>query len=862
MTFPSQINVKKSDGTLEPLNLGKILRWADWATQGCPDISLESLLTLSSASFYDGVTTNDITLAICKNCEDLSHISAAEGNYTEVEQYFTIARNLYIPNILKKANNNLKANLPDNFEIVSESFKISDDNVIPLQRYSIKTVLQAGINIGIYDEDLLDGSISDELLKYADEILDYSKMNLLYFGGLRQMEEKYLTQYNGKIFEDPQQHFMLIALTAVHSDIKTYSNGSDLEFQKDSLYNYYRINSEDESNSPTPFSVGLRTPFKSYDSCLLFEIDDTNDSIEAGMMTAQKATVAGAGVGASLGRIRAKGRKFRKNGKHAGLLGYLGQLSKTVKGSDQVSRGGSATVNLPFWHRDYYELVMLKDTSGGIEGENRYRHLDYAFHYSEYLIKKLRNNEKILLISPDVKLPSGKNVYDAFYNLSEDGVNYDDSEFVEYCESVLNDPTQDLEYISSLNTSCSRPGAIAYTYAYDMFGTFIQQVFKNGRLYTLNVNNVNNHSSFLDVVTMSNLCMEITEPTYPVSLSYNSKDNVYTPDPRSEAAFCQLGGIVLGNITKEDLKRVCYWALRLQEAVFNISDYSKISFSHRQKKRRSIGIGIVNIDHMLVKEVYSQYPESQWQHQVAKSTHEWMEAIKYWILDASIELAKELGTPELFDRSTYSKNILPIDTWEENDLTLFPYLLDWEALRAKGAIYGYRFSTHDAFMPVESSSVRFGKINGFEPPRSPVTNKGNKKLTVAVAVPEIAKYGKHYFYAWDKRSVDINDIILAKATNIQKFADQSLSLSWYYDVSDGRKVSELEALRRLFILPMYYGLKTSYYINFNRDSSDEMSADIKKNLTEEMTQEEKEFYAQLKELEDGSSGCAGGGCTL
>lgn len=163
-------------------------------------------------------------------------------------------------------------------------------------------------------------------------------MNLFYFGGLRQMEEKYLKSYNGDILEDPQQHFMIIALTLTHSDIKVYPNGKDLEFQKESLYNYYRIQSEDESNFPTPFSVSLGTPFKSYDSCLLFEVGDSNESIEAGMMTAQKATVAGAGVGVNLGAIRAKGKPFRKNGIHAGLLGYLGQLSKTIKGSNQVSR--------------------------------------------------------------------------------------------------------------------------------------------------------------------------------------------------------------------------------------------------------------------------------------------------------------------------------------------------------------------------------------------------------------------------------------------------------------------------------------------------------------------------------------------
>lgn len=173
-------------------------------------------------------------------------------------------------------------------------------------------------------------------------------MNLLYFNGLRQIEEKYLTRVGKQIIEDPQQHFALIAITAVHSDTKVYPNGMSLEFQKESFYNYYNILAKAKANNPTPFSVGLRTPHKQYDSCCLYSVDDDNNSIDVGMMTAQKATVAGAGVGVSLGRIRAKGKLFRNSGVHAGLLGYLGQLSKTIKGSNQVSRGGSATVNLPF----------------------------------------------------------------------------------------------------------------------------------------------------------------------------------------------------------------------------------------------------------------------------------------------------------------------------------------------------------------------------------------------------------------------------------------------------------------------------------------------------------------------------------
>lgn len=640
------INVIKSDGTSEPLDINKIIRWASWATIGCPDVSLENLITSVNASFYDGMTTNDITIALCKSCEDASVIAAEQKQYSLVRQYFDISRNLYIPSLLKKVNN-LQERYLSQDDIYSNSFIIGEDNQVPLNRYKLKSILKMGIDLGMYDSDLLDGSLPDELFEYADSILDYSKMNLLYFNGLRQMEAKYLTSYGKEPIEDPQQHFMLIALSLVHSDSKVFSNGKDLDFLKESVFNYYIQRCESRENTPTPFSVGIRTPHKQYDSCflkgspvntltglvnieditdqhqiilddgstakvikgtnrpykgtlynfktqinpedswyatedhqfrvkadphvdsliwkqakdivigdqlfiplrkefdndaaykqarlsnntlvstdwnkleilkqyflssgtkfkveltdepetdvdtptdsknkyklslitqdklseskllfssngvyvpvdsistkeiedtvydltvdgdnpsftinslavhncLLFEIDDDNNSIDVGMMVAHKATVAGAGVGVSVGAIRAKGKLFRKTHIHNGVLGYLGQLTKTIKGSSQQTRGGSATVNMSVWHRDFYELVMLKDVTSGIEGENRFRDLDYCFHFSQYILSKLSTNGKILLASPNELTESGKTLYEAFYNVNENG-EYDDS---------------------------------------------------------------------------------------------------------------------------------------------------------------------------------------------------------------------------------------------------------------------------------------------------------------------------------------------------------------------------------------------------------------------------------------------------
>lgn len=332
------INVKKLDGTLEPLDVNKILRWGHWAGSESPDISFESVLTFTATAFYDGVSTSEITAAICRACEDLAKAASDEEDYNLTQQYNSLARNLYIPSILKKANHFQAKHMSDEDVLKGITYPISNGNVVPLQRFKIKSLVNVGVDLNTYDPELLDGTITDELFNYADEIIDYTRMNLHPYGGLRQIEEKYLRRSDGSLLEDPQQLFILMSLAATHSDIKTYPNGSDIEFQKTALLNYYQILSTGEMNSPTPFLLSLRTDFKQYDSCCLFSIGDENNSIKAGMSVAMEATVAGAGVGVSLGRIRSKGTRFRKMGKHQGVLGYLGQLTKTVKASNQESR--------------------------------------------------------------------------------------------------------------------------------------------------------------------------------------------------------------------------------------------------------------------------------------------------------------------------------------------------------------------------------------------------------------------------------------------------------------------------------------------------------------------------------------------
>ena len=336
-------------------------------------------------------------------------------------------------------------------------------------------------------------------------------------------------------------------------------------------------------------------------------------------------------------------------------------------------------------------------------------------------------------------------------------------------------------------------------------------------------------------------------------------------------SFCQLGGLVMSpTVTKEELPRIAYWMLRFQEAVFNTSEYSKISFSQKQKDRRNIGIGLVNYQYLLVREVYSKYPESEWVSRVAEVTHDWYEAIQFNLIKANIKLAQELGPCGLASDSKYSKGILPIDHYYKTKLTDFPLKQDWESLRPLAIKYGVRFSTITALMPVESSSVIYNLISGIDFPRKPAVYKGNKVLSVLVTVPEIAKYGKHYVYAWNKyKSFDINELYLAMCANITKFLDQSISYNNYikYSNFEGNKVPEEYMLETFILGPAYNGIKTTYYINFDSDLTVKDENEDDKKLQKELTEEEKEFQEQLrilelKQVEEGGIACSSGSCAL
>ena len=256
---------------------------------------------------------------------------------------------------------------------------------------------------------------------------------------------------------------------------------------------------------------------------------------------------------------------------------------------------------------------------------------------------------------------------------------------------------------------------------------------ETGRIYIMNIDHCNTHSSFKDRVYMSNLCQEITLPTDPVQHI----------DGNGEIALCILSAINVGTIDKrEELENLCDLAVRSLDEIIDHQQYPVKAAKISTEKRRSLGIGYIGLAHYLAKKGYTYDQKLGWR-QVDKLT----EAFQFYLLKSTNELAKEKGKCEYFDRTKYSDGILPIDTYkkEVDEIVNRKHTYDWEWLRKEIKESNPTQHTLITQMPSESSSVVSNATNGIEPPRDYLSIKKSKKGPLKQVVPDYKRLKNSYY---------------------------------------------------------------------------------------------------------------------
>ena len=621
------------------------------------------------------------------------------------------------------------------------------------------------VSNGIYDADILNCYSQDDFMKLNNYINHKRDENFTY-AGLRQIADKYLCQdrSTGKIFESPQFMYMLISATLFAK--------YPLEIRMHYVKKYYDALSLFKINIPTPVMAGVRTPVRQFASCVLVDSDDTLDSIFSSDMAVGKYIAQRAGIGINVGRIRGVNSKIRGGEvAHTGVIPFLKKFEATVRCCTQNGvRGGSATVHFPLWHQEIEDLLVLKNNKG--TEDNRVRKLDYSIQLNKTMYERLLAGEHITLFSPH-DVPG---LYEAYFN--------DNDEFKELYE----------KYERATSIKKKKIDAM------DLFSALIKERAETGRIYIMNVDHCNTHSSFTDTVYMSNLCQEITLPTTPLQ---------HIDDCDGEIALCILSAINVGIIKeKEDLEDLCDLAVRGLEEIIDYQQYPVRAAEIGTKARRSLGIGYIGLAHYLAKNKVT-YNDPQ----AAVLVHELTEAFQYYLLKSSNKIAQEKGVCDGYKKTKYAKGILPIDTYKNDVDTVVPNELkmDWDDLRKQIEIWGLRHSTLSAQMPSESSSVVSNATNGIEPPRGFLSVKKSKKGPLKQIVPQYQSLKAYYTLLWDMPD---NQGYINIVAVMQKFFDQAISGNWSYNPTHyPNNEVPMSVMIKDLITTYKLGWKTSYYQN-------------------------------------------------
>lgn len=433
-----EFTVTKRDGTKEKFDFEKINKIISWACEGINGVFPSDIGANAKLQYFDGITTSDVHKVVIESAKNL--ISVKSPNYQLVAARllnYQLRKNVWGGKTPPKLIDFIKKN----------------------------------VEFGVYDGDVL-SLFSEAEIDKLGEYIDHSRDDIFTYAGLQQLCDKYLVQNrkNGKIFETPQFAYMLIAMIA----FSKYDPKNRQNYIK-RAYDYF---SKHKINIPTPLMAGLRTKLRQYASCCLIDVGDSIESIFAAATATGYATSQRFGIGLNTGSMRAIGAEIRKGDViHTGVIPFLKVFESTVKSCHQNGiRGGSATVNFPWWHYEIEDVVQLKNNAG--TDDNRVRKLDYVIQCDKTLYERILKNEKITLFSPH--------------------------EVPDLYESFGTEAFEDLYLKYEKDKSLKQKKTIS---AKELASLLVKESVETGRVYIANIDHMNQRGSWQDTVRMNNLCV-------------------------------------------------------------------------------------------------------------------------------------------------------------------------------------------------------------------------------------------------------------------------------------------------------------------------------------------------------------------
>ena len=713
-------------------------------------------------------------------CQDITGVSASEVEIRSHLQFYDGIKSVDIQETIIKSTADLISEDTPGYQYVAGrliNYHLRKQVYTDFAPWSLNKLVSRNVDIGMYDPALMT-DWSEEEWNQLDGYIRHERDETLTYAGMEQFRGKYLVQnrVTKEIYETPQMAYMCIAATLFGN----YPKETRLKWVKD----YYDAISTYVISLPTPVMAGVRTPQRQFSSCVLIETDDSLDSINATTSSIVKYVSQKAGIGIGAGNIRALGSPIRNgDAYHTGVIPFFKMFQAATRSCSQGGvRNGAATLYYPAWHYEVEDLLVLKNNKG--TEDNRVRHMDYGVQFNKLMYERLINGGDITLFSPS-DVPG---LYEAFFA--------DQDEFKRLYERA--------ERNTRLRKKTIKASAL--------FSAFMEERKNTGRIYLMNVDHANDHSSFkADVapIKQSNLCCEINLPTKPLKS---------LEDPEGEIALCTLSAINWGLVRNPgDFEKPCALAVRGLDALLSYQNYPVEAARNSTMKRRPLGIGIINLAYFLAKN------NTTYSNPNLELVDQYAEAWSYYLIKASADLAVEQGACPGTPETKYGDGITPNQTYKEDVDELVPHTerQDWAGLRKQLKETGIRNSTLMSLMPAETSAQISNSTNGIEPPRSFVSVKQSKDGVLKQVVPGFPYYKNKYELLWDQKSPEGYIKIMAV---LQKYIDQGISVNTSYNPQffEDEKIPMSTMLKDL-ITCYKYGMKQLYYFNTYDGAGDDIN---------------------------------------
>jgi len=640
------------------------------------------------------------------------------------------------------------------------------------------------------DLELLDKRLSQYDLKRLGAALKPERDLQFTYLGLQTLYDRYFIHSKGVRFELPQAFFMRVAMGLAINEIDR--EGRAIEF-------YDLLSSFDfMSSTPTLFNSGTLRPQLS--SCYLTTVPDDLDGIYGAIKDNALLSKFAGGLGNDWTRVRGMGAHIKgTNGKSQGVVPFLKVANDTAVAVNQGGkRKGAVCAYLETWHIDVEEFLDLRKNTG--DDRRRTHDMNTANWIPDLFMKRVAEDGEWTLFSPD----ETSDLHDLT------GAAFEQA----YTRYEKKAARGEMNVAKTLKAN-------------DLWRKMLGMLFETGHPWVAfkdpcNIRYTNRH---VGVVHSSNLCTEIT---------LHTNDN--------EIAVCNLGSVNLAAHVDENglntakLQKTVSTAMRMLDNVIEYNYYSVPQARNSNLRHRPVGLGIMGFQDALYK-VRLPYATQDAVDFADRS----MEAVSYYAIQASTDLAEERGRYHSFEGSLWSQGILPIDSLAELAEQRGGYLqvddrktLDWDTLRERVKAVGMRNSNTMAIAPTATISNICGVSQSIEPTYQNLFVKSNLSGEFTVVNPYLVRDLKA-LDLWDP--VMVNDLkyydgsvqpisripedlkaLYASAFEIdarwlveagsrrQKWIDQAQSLNLYMSEPSGKK------LDNLYKLAWVRGLKTTYYL--------------------------------------------------